>query len=531
MTVQVKVGYLTSPGSTGNFSVTGLPFQPTALILLDQNGQSGFVNGVQTWIIGGFGVASGPTARGCYAFNGKDNALNDGGSRGSSAHCFLHIATNSVITSRADFVSFNSDGFTLNFDTVTASGFYTQYMAIGGISAKAGTLANPAATGNQAITGVGFQPKALIIGTASTVGAGLYDAAASAIGFSDGTNHRAMAASDTEGYAGADCEHLKSAAQVIYPSYRIGILTSASLATFDADGFTLDWTAVQATAYDHFYLALGGDDLVAAVGTYTTPTAPGTKTVTGVGNTPAGVMTLAQVTTAVDTLTNDFTMNVGLRDSATGVSCGFHTLNGNSGNERRENPYIDGTVIAILQTDGTTDFERDVATHTSLDADGWTEEYTAADATARPVDYISIGAYDLDAPTGLTATANGTTQIDLAWTDNAVHEDNYEVERSLNGSDWSALATIAAGSTSYSDTTCTEGTLYYYRVRAVNSIKDGAYSDSDSAYTQLAAPTDLVASAAGAGSIDLVWTDNSANEDNYSLERSLTGVGDWDVIA
>ena len=137
----------------------------------------------------------------------------------------------------------------------------------------------------------------------------------------------------------------------------------------------------------------------------------------------------------------------------------------------------------------------------------------------------------LAAPTGLTATANGTSQIDLAWTDNADAEDNYEVDRSPDGAAWALIATIAAGSTSYNSTGLTEGTRYYYRVRAVGAIKDGAYSSSANAYTQLAAPSGLSATASGSTAIDLAWTDNSASEDSMSVDRSLTGVGDWSVIA
>lgn len=86
--------------------------------------------------------------------------------------------------------------------------------------------------------------------------------------------------------------------------------------------------------------------------------------------------------------------------------------------------------------------------------------------------YSAISA--LSTPT-LTATANGSSQIDLSWT-NVANEDGYTVERSPNGSTgWTQIASKAAGVTTHSDTGLSGGTQYFYRARAEGS---GRYSDS-----------------------------------------------------
>lgn len=73
------------------------------------------------------------------------------------------------------------------------------------------------------------------------------------------------------------------------------------------------------------------------------------------------------------------------------------------------------------------------------------------------------------APTGLTANPVSTSQIDLAWTDNATTETAYKVYRSTDGVSYSQVGTdLAADSNSYSDATITAGTTYYYKVAAVN---------------------------------------------------------------
>jgi endo-1,4-beta-xylanase len=95
------------------------------------------------------------------------------------------------------------------------------------------------------------------------------------------------------------------------------------------------------------------------------------------------------------------------------------------------------------------------------------------------------------APSGLTATAFSTTQINLAWTDNATTETAYKVERATASTGpWTELTgTLAANSSSYSATDLTASTTYYFRVRASNVSGDGEYSATASATTSAAPVT------------------------------------------
>lgn len=72
------------------------------------------------------------------------------------------------------------------------------------------------------------------------------------------------------------------------------------------------------------------------------------------------------------------------------------------------------------------------------------------------------------APSGLVATAISGYRVDLSWVDNSADEVYFFVERSTNGGSYSLIATLAAGTTSYSDMTVLPGNLYAYRVRGVN---------------------------------------------------------------
>jgi len=132
------------------------------------------------------------------------------------------------------------------------------------------------------------------------------------------------------------------------------------------------------------------------------------------------------------------------------------------------------------------------------------------------------------APTGLTATAVAYNQINLSWVDNASNESNYTVERSINGSTWSEIATLSANTVSFSSTGLSASTTYYFRVRASNSAGYSGYSTASATTpsvqtTPPAAPSNLFANAISSSQINLTWTDQSSNEDGFRIERSTDG--------
>ncbi|HEY8187394.1 MAG TPA: fibronectin type III domain-containing protein [Pyrinomonadaceae bacterium] len=130
------------------------------------------------------------------------------------------------------------------------------------------------------------------------------------------------------------------------------------------------------------------------------------------------------------------------------------------------------------------------------------------------------------APSNLTATAVSSSEIDLAWTDNANNETGFKIERCQNAgcSNFAQIATVGADVTTFNDTGLTASTTYSYRVRATNLGGDSAYSNTATATTQAAQnvpadPSNLVATAVSASEIDLSWSDNSNNETGFKIER------------
>lgn len=89
------------------------------------------------------------------------------------------------------------------------------------------------------------------------------------------------------------------------------------------------------------------------------------------------------------------------------------------------------------------------------------------------------------APSSLTATASGTSTINVAWTDNSNNETGFKLERKTGSAGtWSEIAgAIAANTGSFSNTGLTAGTTYFYRVRSYNSAGNSSYSNEASATT------------------------------------------------
>src|SRR5216684_3557915 len=133
------------------------------------------------------------------------------------------------------------------------------------------------------------------------------------------------------------------------------------------------------------------------------------------------------------------------------------------------------------------------------------------------------------APTALTATA-GNASISLSWTAPASNGGasitGYNVLRSTTSGAETALSSGVVG-TAFTDSTVSNGTTYFYKVAAVNSVGPGPLSNEASATpaTLPSAPQNLVASA-GNGSVSLSWTAPASNGGapvtSYNVLRSTT---------
>ena len=151
-----------------------------------------------------------------------------------------------------------------------------------------------------------------------------------------------------------------------------------------------------------------------------------------------------------------------------------------------------------------------------------------------------------DAPSNLTATASGRTEITLSWSspsnNGGTAVTGYQIEVSANaGGSWTNLETnTGSTSTRYTHTGLTEGDTRHYRVSAINSVGTGTPSNVASATTGAVtapdAPTGLTATASGPDAILLSWSAPSNNGGavitGYQIEWSTDAGDTWsDLVA
>jgi len=141
-----------------------------------------------------------------------------------------------------------------------------------------------------------------------------------------------------------------------------------------------------------------------------------------------------------------------------------------------------------------------------------------------------------DVPTNLAATATSDT-VALDWTaSEAADTDGYRVYRGTTPIDSTAgtsgytpITTLAAGTTAFTDGNVTNGTTYYYRVTAVDTLnQESGFSNEVEATpadrTPPDAPTALAATAT-AEQVGLGWSPSSAADvERYRVYRSTTPI-------
>ena len=118
------------------------------------------------------------------------------------------------------------------------------------------------------------------------------------------------------------------------------------------------------------------------------------------------------------------------------------------------------------------------------------------------------------APTGLTAAANGGTEVDLAWTNTASAATGVTLQRSTDGVTFTNLIGLSPTASSYADTGLSPLTTYAYRAVATNAGGASAPSNVTAATTAPAAVTNLTA---------LAWTSATAGWSAPQANTSIKG--------
>ncbi len=134
-----------------------------------------------------------------------------------------------------------------------------------------------------------------------------------------------------------------------------------------------------------------------------------------------------------------------------------------------------------------------------------------------------------DVPANLAVSTASTSQLNLSWSA-ASGADSYKIFRSASSG--SGFSEIASGvtATSYNNTGLSQGTRYYYKIKATNDDGNSAFSSEVNAFTLPGQVTGLSASAQSNTQINLSWNNPSGTETGYQVHRATSSGGTYSSV-
>lgn len=416
MALSVKVGSFSQPTTTGNSSVTGVGFQPK-VILFFANSRTSDGSSPGAMFAFGAGVSSSDRRAGAYSSTDNNSGGQVGFSEGNTRCIRISDSTGNTLAT-ADFVSHDSDGFTLNWANADANARVINYIAIGGTTltnVMGGSGAMRTTTGNQSYTGVGFQPDAILFFfthySQSTNGGSNAGHSRFTIGYANSSSSRGYS-----GWLSRNGENPTVTNRVQKTNRCFGQLTTDSLlsefdiVSFDSDGFTLNQTTASSTADSFYYVAFKGAQF--KVGSFNQATSTGNQSTTGVGFQPALLMLQSINNTTSSSVLANSRNSFGAGSSSSARAAIFNGDRDNVATTITDTD-LDRTSIIKMMTEGTPSTEADGDLN-SLDSDGFTINWTTADGTAREILYFAIG--DVAAGGAISGTSSGAATTSAALT-------------------------------------------------------------------------------------------------------------------
>ena len=438
--ISFKVGQFTKPTAASSSNViSGVGFQPKAVIFMwtSQTAAGSLASSTM-----GMGFVSGPspTSSGAIAYCSEST------NAGSSSDTTVRISTSSIVmlagdnqattgcgtlVGRADLVSMNSDGFTLNWTTANNQAYLIRYIAIGGTdvaSSAVGTMTLTNGTGNQSVSSLSFQPDFVMLMSANTTST--YDVNVTQAGSSFSLGFATAATSTEQAGVGLNSEHNQGTADTVSIASTTSVLNqylavgnpaaidgTAIFNSMDANGFTLNKVNATTNSVEVFYLAIEGPQF--KVGSINQPTAASSSNQTaGVGFQPVGLFMTTNAASSASPFAqaNGSVIVMGASGSATTSvgQVGIADLDGATTPDPDQ--FTTSTRIVSMLVPATNALPTIAASAfvQSFNSDGFTLNWPVANAATRRVLYWAIGnAPANSAPTMGNLTLNGGSAITL----------------------------------------------------------------------------------------------------------------------
>jgi len=392
-----------TPGQTQ--AITGVGFQPKVVLFWWSGSAASSDEVAGGTISSGFAAAISSTSRFCVLSISEDDQATSDCRRGQFDALLMRMYTDTAtIDGVADFSSMDADGFTLTITDQFTVAYRISYLALGGTdltNAYIGNKQRDADPGACSVTGVGFQPDAVILASAwlfnpNTTGNG----EGISFGWATGSSNQGIVAtasghnqatSSTRGYG----YNGEVAGFVL--SYASSLFQRDSFVSFDADGFTLNQLEGTDQYYYHFLCLKGGQY---AVGDLTTRT-DGNDIEEDVGFQPVAVLfgSANRALSTQDTSTTHNRLSIGAGTSTSNRAA--QAISDEDGLADTETAYTnqDDAVYAHV-IDDAIEALMDIK---SIDADGFTCVMDDVETAGCWVTYLAIGAEAAGATYTLTA--------------------------------------------------------------------------------------------------------------------------------
>jgi hypothetical protein len=390
------VGSFVKATATGPQTVTHTLGQTPKALILWTAGKTNET--LSAGYLHGFGASDG-TETYSIGTSSKDNVSTSATSRRMAQKAITLIQGGEVLVAEADLTSQTASNFALNWTTNDTQPVVVHYLAIGGpqVTAKVVMWTSPTATGNKAVTGIGFRPETVLhfyAGAAFTTAPpsstfnGIFGMGA----MDKNGGQWAVQATDWD----ADNPSLTSRGQqtdaAIY-MYADGasaaVTKEASFVSMDSDGFTVDFNAANSNAGLICSLALAG--VKASAGTFNKATgaAPASQSIGTAGFKPGAVFFSSYQLPTQTASISETGCSYGM-----GASDGTHEGSSAFASSNNVSPTsvdaIDKTSKAFIKMNSPpVDAEADL---TSLDASGFTLNWTTNDSTPSQIGYWALGA-------------------------------------------------------------------------------------------------------------------------------------------
>jgi len=298
------VQWLTTDAVGTTYVVSGLSFQPKAMrfYCVGIQSASDLTSDALNWNIG-LGFATSTSDRRCVASHSQDNQAAAVCAVAHRSDCVVCIVDGTPADDgRLDISAVASDGFTFRVDVQNTQQHATVFWeAWGGsdiLAAATGDITEPAATGNQDYTVTGsFQPHVVMFAGSKQTTADAASAIDSGIWIGAATGPDALGGGQYVFTVNSDD------ASTTMDTDRYGVVTGciativeqggnvdahAAFTKFNANGFSLNWSARAVTGRRSIYLAIRGGGWKAGGYAIAAGTLNATATVTGLPFTPVG---------------------------------------------------------------------------------------------------------------------------------------------------------------------------------------------------------------------------------------------------